>query len=147
MTRPFAAATILLGLLAALGSALHGQSVQTYSARLSTVPLAAYSADVVGSGEVTATVTGTRLSIQGTFKGLATPATVARIHTSWKPGIRGEAIFELTIAKATSGTITGIFNLTPEQAFEIRQHRYYIQIHSEKGLAPDGANLWGWLLR
>jgi len=52
-------------------------------------------------------------------------------------------VFDLTVAKATSGTINGSFDLTPEQLEDLRKGRLYVQLHSEK--APDG-NLWGWLL-
>ena len=54
---------------------------------------------------------------------------------------------DLTITKATSGTISGAATLTPEQVEALRQGKLYIQIHGDKGLAPYGANLWGWLLR
>ena len=119
------------------------QSSRTFKARLSAVPVAAFSANVVGTGAVTATLSGTKLTVNGTFDGLATPATVARIHKSPKPGIRGPALFDLTVTKGTSGTITGTFDLTAAQVQEVSQGRYYVQLHSEK--APDG-NLWGWLL-
>ncbi len=140
-TRQFAAATAA-AIVVLLVSSTDAQSAKTYKARLSAVPVTGFSANVVGSGSVTATVTGTKLAINGTFDGLATPATVARLHKSPKPGIRGPALFDLTVTKATSGTITGTFDLTPAQVQEIAQNRYYVQLHSEK--APDG-NLWGWL--
>ena len=52
-------------------------------------------------------------------------------------------MFDLTVTKGTSGTISGTFSLTPVQIEAVRAGRFYIQIHSES--APDG-NLWGWLL-
>ena len=123
-------------------SPIQAQAARTYKTRLSPVPVPAFQPTVVGSGTVTATLTGTRLAISGTFEGLATPATVARIHKSPKPGVRGPVLFELTVSKGTSGTIDGTFDLSAAQAQELAQSRYYVQIHSEK--APDG-NLWGWL--
>ena len=42
------------------------------------------------------------------------------------------------------GTISGSFDLTPEQVQYLKQGKLYIQINSEK--APDGT-LWGWLLK
>jgi len=134
-----AAAALIVLLVQGTGA----QSPRTFKARLSAVPVAAYSANVVGTGSVTATLSGTKLTINGTFDGLATPATVAQIHKSPKPGIRGPVLFELTVSKATSGTLTGTFDLTAAQVLEVSQGRYYVQLHSEK--APDG-NLWGWLL-
>ena len=97
---------------------------------------------MVGVGSVTATLTGSTLDVAGTFEGLASPDTEARLHKSPKPGIRGPAVFELTVTTATSGTLTGSLMLTPVQVQELSQGRYYVQLHSAG--APDG-NLWGWL--
>jgi hypothetical protein len=124
-------------------TAVRAQGAKTYKARLSPVPVVAYTATVTGSGSVTATLTGSKLAISGTFQGLNTPATVARIHKSPKPGIRGPMLFDLTVSHGTSGTIGGAFELTAAQVQELAQGRYYVQLHSEK--APEG-NLWGWLL-
>lgn len=98
--------------------------------------------NVVGAGSVTATLTGTKLSITGTFEGLRSPATVARVHKSPKAGVRGPSFFDLKVSPGTSGTISGALDLTAAQVQELAQGRYYVQLHSEK--APDG-NLWGWL--
>jgi hypothetical protein len=57
--------------------------------------------------------------------------------------VRGPVAFDLTVTKATSGTIEGSFDLSPEQLEDLKKNRFYVQIHSEK--APDG-NLWGWLM-
>lgn len=137
------AAVFVAALISNAGSAVRAQGAKTYKARLSPVPVAAYTTTVAGSGSVTATLTGTKLSIAGTFQGLNTPATVARIHKSPKPGIRGPMLFDLTVSNGTSGTLGGAFDLTAAQAQELAQGRYYVQLHSEK--APEG-NLWGWLL-
>ena len=48
----------------------------------------------------------------------------------------------LTVSKAMSGTVSGSFDLTPEQLENFKKSKWYVQIHSEK--APEG-NLWGWL--
>ena len=121
----------------------NAQGARTFHARLSPVPLdATMVGNVVGSGSVTATLIGSKLSITGTFEGLRSPASVARIHRSPKPGIRGPAILDLKVSTGSSGTISGAFDLTAAQVQELAQGRYYVQLHSEK--APDG-NLWGWL--
>jgi hypothetical protein len=121
----------------------NAQGAATYRTRLSPVPLdATMVGNVVGSGSVTATLTSSKLSITGTFEGLRSPASVARIHRSPKPGVRGPAILDLKVSSGTSGTISGAFDLTAAQVQELAQGRYYVQLHSEK--APDG-NLWGWL--
>lgn len=125
-----------------------GQSGDKYSARLGWVPISgAERANVTGKGSVTATLTGTRLSIAGSFEGLAAPATNARLHEGVAKGARGRAVTDLTISKAVSGMISGSVDLTKEQVESLKQGRLYVQVHSEKGVAPDGSNLWGWFLR
>lgn len=115
-----------------------------YRARLSFVPLDIQMQSVIaGSGAVTGSLKGSTLTINGTFAGLKTPATVARVHRSPKPGMRGVPIGDLTVTGATSGTIGGTIELTKEQIDDLPAGRIYVQLHSQK--APDG-NLWGWLL-
>lgn len=119
------------------------QAASHFRARLAPVPIdLVMQRAISGSGTVTATLTGSKLSIAGTFADLKTPATFAKIHVGPK-GIRGPAVLDVTVTKATSGTIAGTFALTPVQLDDLRNSRLYIQLHSEK--APDG-NLWGWLL-
>jgi hypothetical protein len=121
-----------------------GQAPSTFKVRLSPVPMdAAMRTTVAGLGNATATLQGTKLTVTGSFDGLKSPATIAQIHTSVAAGVRGPAILDLTVSKATSGMVTGSVDLTPEQVASLRKGELYIQIHSEK--APDG-NLWGWLL-
>ena len=120
------------------------QTAETYKVRLTPVPIdATMMARIAGSGSATAVLNGTKLTINGTFDGLRSPATVAKIHRAFK-GIRGPAILDLTVSKGTTGTISGSVELTPGQVEDLRNARLYIQIYSER--APEG-NLWGWLLR
>jgi hypothetical protein len=120
------------------------QSGETFRARLSTVPIdLTMMSTVAGSGSLTAVLSGKKLTITGTFDGLRSPATIARVHRGPR-GIRGPAMFDLAVSKATSGTVSGSLELTPAQIEDLRSGRFYVQIHSEG--APDG-NLWGWLLR
>jgi hypothetical protein len=141
MTHIFRGAAVAL--LALLPVAAHAQAAKSFRARLSPVPIdLAMAATIAGSGSITATLNGNKLSINGTFDGLKSPATVARLHKGQR-GVRGEPILELTVTKATSGTITASLDLTPQQLQDLQQMRLYIQLASEK--APDG-NLWGWLL-
>ena len=130
-------------ILFALGAA--GQSNMTFKIRLAPVALdAAMKANVAGSGSVSAILAGTRLTINGSFDGLRSPATEAQIHQGSAAGVRGAALLDLTISKATSGTVSGSFELTPEQVDNFKKGKWYIQIDSEK--APQG-NLWGWLMK
>ena len=136
-------AVLVMAGLAALEPAVQAQAARMFKTRLSPVPVAAYNANIVGSGSVTATLTGNALAISGTYEGLASPATQAKIFKSPKPGIRGEAILDLKVSGGTSGTITGQFQLSPAQVQEVAASRYYVQLFSEK--AAEG-NLWGWLM-
>ena len=140
MNRFFALLT--LGVLLLAGNAPLAQAARAYKGRLSPVPVAAASPDITGVGSVTATLTGTKLAISGTFEGLASPATFAKLHRAPK-GIRGPAVFDLTITPGTSGKIAGSIDLSSAQIEDLARERFYVQLHSEK--APDG-NLWGWLL-
>jgi hypothetical protein len=134
---------ILVVLLLAHGFSMSAQSTRSYRARLSPVPLdVAMQATIAGSGSVAATLAGTKLTVRGTFTGLKSPATVARVHVAAK-GLRGPSILELKVTGGMNGTIEGAFELTPAQVEDLIGHRFYVQLHSEK--APDG-NLWGWLL-
>src|SRR5687768_11112332 len=108
-----------------------------YRARLSPVPLdVAMQATIAGSGSVTAALKGTTLTINGTFTGLKSPATAARLHRSPKTAMRGPAIGDLTATAATTGTIGGSIELTAEHAADLAAGRLYLMLHSEK--APEG---------
>jgi hypothetical protein len=126
--------------------ALGGPKKEIFKARLSPVPIdLSLMATIAGSGSLTATLSGRQLTIQGTFAGLRSPATTAQIHRGQK-GIPGPAISELdlSVTKAERGSISGSFELTPDQIADLNSGRLYVQIQSQS--APDG-NLWGWILR
>jgi hypothetical protein len=124
-----------------IGSA---QNPITFKARLSPVALDTPMLEsVAGSGSVTAVLSGAKLTVTGEFQGMKSSATVAQLHAGSVTGVRGPVVFDLTVEKAASGKLSGSFDLTAEQAANLRKGRLYIQIHSEK--APEG-NLWGWLL-
>ncbi len=148
MTRPLdyargkAACTIVLLVLALPAAA---QNEARYKLRLSPVPLdIAMRSTVAGRGSATAVLKGNVLTVNGTFDGLRSPASAARLHLGPAMGIRGMPFGDLTISKATEGTISGSVTLTPDQARALERSRVYLQVSSER--APDG-NLWGWLVR
>ena len=135
---------IIAILILALVPLVHAQGAQTFKARLSPMPVdATNQAATTGLGAASAVLTGTKLSISGTFSGLQGPATIAQIHIGPR-GISGPPALDLTVTKATSGTLQGDLMLTAAQVDHLKRGRLYIQIHSEK--APDG-NLRGWLLQ
>jgi hypothetical protein len=141
------AAVICLATVIGLSGApvAHAQAGKTYKARLSPMPVDGppMMATIAGSGTVTAVLTGSKLTISGTFAGLKSPATVAKIHRAIK-GVRGPAVIDLPApTSALEGQIAGSVDLTPSQVDDLGKERLYLQLDSDK--AADG-NLWGWLL-
>jgi hypothetical protein len=143
MLRSFRA-LILPAALVALGVVGSAQRPEVYKARLS--PLGVTNATVAtttGVGNVTATLNGTTLAIEGSFEGLTGNATAANLRQGPK-GIPGPVIKELEVPKASNGKITASVTLTAEQIADLKAERLYLQIHSER--APEGS-IRGWLLK
>lgn len=127
------------------GLMLAAQNGETLKARLTAVPADARTRpSLAGIGSATATLNGAKLSVTGSFDGLLSPATMAQLHVAVAAGVRGPVIGDLTISKATSGSISGTFDLSPQQVESAHKGGLYIEIHSEK--APDGV-IWGWLMK
>lgn len=127
-----------------LALALAAQSQETYKARLSPVAADARTRrQITGSGSVTGVLNGSKLSLTGSFEGMHSPATVAQLREGVIRGARGPVIMDLMVTKAADGSISGSFDLTPQQVESLKQGRLYVQVDSEN--EKDG-NLWGWLL-
>jgi CHRD domain len=123
---------------------VRAQESPTFRARLSPVPISAdMVARVTGSGSVTGALRATTLTLAGLFTGLQSPATVAQVHIGERTGVRGPAVFDVRVDRATTGSISATIELTETQIASLKRGSFYLQLHSEK--APDG-NLWGWLL-
>jgi hypothetical protein len=134
--------TVALGSWLALSAV--AQSPETFKTRLAPVAIdASMKNNIAGTGSATATLAGSKLTLSGTFEGMKSNATMAHIHQGTAPGVRGPKLLDLTVTKATTGTLAGSFDLTPEQVESLKKGKLYVQIHSEK--APEG-NLWGWLM-
>jgi hypothetical protein len=135
-----------LGVTAAASSAL-AQSPDTFIARLSFVPISiAELGEVGGEGTATATLSRSRLSIEGAFEGLPAPATTARLHLGAATGASGPAIAELTITHAAAGSLKAEVALDREQRAALLAGHLYVQLHAQRGVPPDNAVLRGWLL-
>ena len=138
------AAALALGLFG-FAVSIAAQGRQTYKARLSAVPADARTRPgLAGMGSARATLSGSKLSITGSFEGLLSPASMAQLHNGVVAGVRGPSIADLTVSKATSGSISGMVDLTPEQIDHLHKGGLYVEIFSEK--EPEGV-IWGWLLR
>ena len=137
----------LLAAFAALAvvCTLPAQAQETFKARLSPVAVDTQLVSVItGHGAVSAVLAGTKLTVNGTFDGMHSPATVAHLHQSKATGVPGPVIHELTVTKAMGGALSGTADLTPPEVEALRKGFLYVMVHSTG--APDG-NLWGWLLK
>lgn len=121
-----------------------------YQASLGPMPLDDETKAVIaGRGEATASYDGKLLTVKGSFHGLPSNATEAHIFLGQWIGVPGKQALDLTVTKATEGTLSGELKLTSAQAQALKTGRLYIQINSEK--APDQypwgpkGTLWGWI--
>jgi hypothetical protein len=135
------------------------QSGNTYKARLAPAPPlglrgergATPASFVAGIGTASATLSGKKLTVNGSFEKMASAATAAKLGVGVATGARLDLVYDLMITKSpnatppgTSGTITGSMDLTPAQVDALKAGKLYIQINSEG--APNG-HLLGWLLK
>jgi hypothetical protein len=120
-------------------------SAQTaFKARLSKVPVDAKMLPIIiGIGNATAALNGSVVTINGTYEGLGSPATIANLHEAKYRGVHGPVIGALKVTNAPTGAVTGQVNLTPTQVESLKAGKLYIQIHTQAG--PEG-HLWGFLL-
>jgi hypothetical protein len=129
---------------------LFAQAPETFSALLTWVPIGgAERNDVAGEGSATATLSGSRLSIAGSFEGLPGSATGAKLHRGIAMGARGrgDVIADLSVTGGVSGTLSGNVRLSADQVAALKTGQLYVQVYSEIGLLPDHITLWCWLLR
>lgn len=123
-------------------------SAQTFSAELGWVPIGgAERTEVSGQGAATATLTNTRLTINGSFEGLPAKVTGAKLHQGVAMGARGagKVVADLRVTGDTRGAVAGEVRLTAEQVAALNAGQLYVQIYSEKGVLPDHDTLFGWL--
>ena len=138
-------ALLCASLVVAGAQAAHAQGARTFTVRLSPLPVDGppMMATIAGLGAATASLAGNRLTIEGTFQGLKSPATQLKLYRGLR-GVRGAAVRDLPAPpSAVSGKFSASVELSASQVEDLNQSRLYLQLHSEK--APDG-NLWGWLL-
>ncbi|MBI1840309.1 MAG: CHRD domain-containing protein [Verrucomicrobia bacterium] len=95
-----------------------------------------------GSGTVNLTLTGTTLSLVGSYAGLTASATAGHIHGPGAPGVNKSVLYDLSgtgvlTVGATSGTFNGSVNLAPIGAYSVSQQiadldsgLWYLNIHN-----------------
>ena len=145
--------------LACIAVTAGAQGGDKYKARLSAVPsLNSRGAGInvpadsvkAAEGSVTATLSGKKLTVNGTFAKFASAATEANLFMGPAMGARsypGTPLFKLTLMKAgdgKSGTFNGMFDLSNEQVDALKKGKLYLQVHSEG--SPTG-HVVGWLIK
>ena len=134
--------------LIVLSGLAFAQVSETYTARLSWVPISgAQRSQVSGQGAATATISGSQLSISGSFGDLPGAATLVSLRQGVATGARGPAVAELQVTQASDGTFFGEVELDDEQLAALLAGHLYIQLHAQGGVPPDNAVLRGWLLQ
>jgi hypothetical protein len=132
--------------LFAVGLGAAAPDAARFETELGPAPInSATKTNITGHGSVHATLTGTRLEIEGTFEGMGSPATDAHLMMGAGIAIPGPSIQDLTVLPSAAGTVTGSLTLNRAQVAALRDGKLYIQINSRSAPAPGG-NLWGWLL-
>jgi hypothetical protein len=150
MGAPRVATCALAGLAAIVAAGALAAADGTYTAALGWVPIGgAERSEVAGEGKVTATLSGSKLAVTGSFEGLPAKATAAKLYLGVAKGARGPGggatIGELRVTGGTSGSVSGDVRLSAELIDALKAGRLYLQIYSEKGVLPDHATLFGWL--
>jgi CHRD domain len=134
----------IAALLLASGSAMAAS--ETYMVNLGPVARTNVTKTLaVGRGSGDVMLDGNKLTINAKFSGLASPATDAHVCAGVGIGTPGPCDSDLTVTKASEGTLTGTVTLNAREMAALPAGRLYIQINSQKAPAPAG-NLWGWIL-
>src|SRR5690242_11441045 len=112
-------------LLMGLAVSLQAQSEEKFKIRLFPAPaLGTQPANVAGTGSATASLSGKKLTVSGSFDKMASAATAATLRIGQITGVRGDSLYNLTLSKTgtgNSGTIAGTFDLTTEQVDALKK--------------------------
>ncbi len=91
------------------------------------------------TGTVEVTFENGELEVQGSFLKLTSAATGAHIHIGER-GVNGGVVFPLELKTEgrtqKKGTISGKFELTPEQVTDLQEGNYYVNLHTRNN--PSG---------
>jgi len=116
-----------------LGSALTFANGQNFLATLDAANEVPTGGGRTGSGLVTLTLTGTTLTLSGTFSGLSSASTLDHIHGNALPGVNAGILYSLipiSTLGGTSGTINGSVSISAAQIADLNAGLWYINIHT-----------------
>jgi hypothetical protein len=97
----------------------------------------------VGSGHVSATLSGSTLTITGDYAGMNFDATAAHVKLGLAKGEPGHVIGELKVSGGTSGQISGSIKLNAAQIKALNLGDISVVVDNSK--AGQFGSLWGWL--
>lgn len=97
----------------------------------------------VGIGHVSATLSGSTLTITGDYSGMNFEATDAHVKLGLGKGVPGPVIGDLKVTGGTSGQISGTVKLSSAQVKALNQGAISVVVNNTKA-GPFGS-LWGWL--
>jgi predicted lipoprotein with Yx(FWY)xxD motif len=86
-----------------------------------------------GMGSVTATLSGTTLTLNGSYMHLSGPATIAHIHGPAAKTATGGVLFPITFTNegdVGSGKLSATLTLTPEQVTQLKDGLFYVNVHT-----------------
>ena len=83
-----------------------------------------------GSGLGTLALEGTSLTYRISFTGLSAPAIAAHIHAPGDATTNAAVAIPFSVVPSTSGTISGVASLTPDQVADILNGRAYVNVHT-----------------
>src|SRR2546425_10148396 len=99
---------IVLGAVLWVTISAAAQSEEKFKIRITPVPLdGSMRATVAGSGSATATFSENKLRITGTFEGMPSAATAAKIHRGLATGVRGSPFLDFTVTPVAKGVVSG----------------------------------------
>lgn len=139
-----ALALLLVGTVAtpALRPSARADAQETFRARLSPLPRAGQTVrTITGVGQVRATLSGTRLTLTGEFRGMSSAATAAELRVGG-PGQPGPIAAALQVTSGADGQVSGGVDLTPAQVASLRADGLYVQVNSQGNPAGE---LRGWI--
>jgi hypothetical protein len=97
----------------------------------------------VGIGHVSATLSGSTLTITGDYSGMNFEATGAQVKMGLGKGVPGPVIGDLKVTGGTNGQISGTVKLSSAQVKALNQGAISVVVNNTKA-GPLGS-LWGWL--
>ncbi len=87
-----------------------------------------------GMGSVTATLSGTTLTLNGSYMHLSGPATMAHIHGPAAKTATGGVLFPITFTNegdVGSGKLSATLTLTAEQVTQLKDGLLYVNVHTD----------------